>query len=186
MEVYPIDFPGLPPGTIRQVDFKTVISELERGREFRRRKWVFPKRSFRLKYSYLTKEQADTLWNFFIRHQGAYRPFLFRFPYKSWNYGEFVAKGDGETKQFDLPATDVSEITVYIDGVPSHFSLLPGVGDGGKDRIEFPDPPPAGSTITADFYGYLMITARFAEDSLSSEIWQAYLQNIGIGIVEVR
>jgi len=185
VEFYPITEPALPSGTERQIEFKTLISTLDTGREYRRRKWIRPRRSFRLKYQYLTQEQADKLWNFFVRHQGAFQPFLFRFPYKTVWENEFVAQGDGTTKEFDLPAVEASAVEVFIDGTPTPFSLLPGAGDWGKDRISLPEPPPAGSFITATFEGYLVITARFAEDVLNSQIFKAYLQTVGIGIVEV-
>ncbi|SMO62000.1 hypothetical protein SAMN06269117_11465 [Balnearium lithotrophicum] len=187
MKFYPTEIPSLPNGTLKTVTFKTLVSNLENGREFRRRKWLFPKRSFRLKYDVLTQEQADTLWNFFIEHQGAYKPFLFQFPYKTKHYNEFVAQADGSQKVFDLPSKDAQDVVIYFDGNPvGGFFFLPEGGEYGKDRVEFKEPPPAGALITADFYGYLVITARFAEDSLSSEIFKAYLQRVGIGIVEVR
>ena len=72
-------------------NFKTLISDFDKGNEYRNRQWRFAKRNFDLPYRALTQAQRDTLHEFYRKRYGAYEPFWFiDFKARSWD-DEYVA-----------------------------------------------------------------------------------------------
>ena len=102
--------------------------------------------------------------------------------------GEKVGVGNGSQTTFDLPgvATTESSVVVYKDGVSSAFTWGSGGGEGGSDQVVMSVVPASGTVLTADFYGRLRITARFAQDKLGKELFEYLLYRGEIRLVEVR
>jgi len=76
----PTTFPSAPgPEFIyeEELDFLTIISELEGQQEQRRNKRTIPRRKFRLLWKVLVTADIDILFNFFIARKGAFEAFNF-------------------------------------------------------------------------------------------------------------
>ena len=175
------------------IRWKTLVSRFdELGREQRRQKWLYPRRDIVVKYNYISKQQAETLWEFYLARKGTLEAFNFFMPEPNSTYptytGEYVATGDGSTTVFNLPCKNSLNRTLYIDGVAQtegvNYNFTAGGGEDGADRIDFSDsgmtPPASGSRITLDFQGILKVRCRFAEDLFTFENFYDRLVTVGI------
>lgn len=61
-----------------EIQFKTLITEFESGREQRRAKGL-PRRKFTLEFDKTTNynNDAQAMWEFFVARKGKFEPFLF-------------------------------------------------------------------------------------------------------------
>ena len=106
MSVYPSSISYTNP-TVQNIQFKTLFTKFsDLGTENRKAKWAYPKRSFVLKYSALSKADAEVLWQFYLDRQGSYADFVF---FESTGVGdnytytkEYVGTGDSTTAVFNL------------------------------------------------------------------------------------
>ena len=76
----PTTFPSSPgPEFIyeEELDFLTIISELEGQQEQRRSKRSFPRRTFRLLWKVLSSAEVDILFDFYIARKGSFEAFNF-------------------------------------------------------------------------------------------------------------
>ena len=90
------------------INFKTLVSNYDDlGKEQRKQKWLYPKRDILIQYAWITKDEMETLWEFYLARSGSYEAFNFFMPEPEGNYpsytGEYVATGDGTTDTFNLP-----------------------------------------------------------------------------------
>jgi len=192
VEVFPETIKPSSPLEIES-RYRTVITQFDTGIEFRRRKWRFPRRSVTLKFPYITQEETETLWNFYVARKGSYESFYW-FDYLKQNWiDEFVGRGDGTVVTFDLPGKEIDETTlkVYIDGVEQQvgtagYTFSAGTGVNGEDQIVFSTAPSLGSLITCDFNGRLRLKVRFKDDILTKYRFTNIIQSIGITLFEVR
>jgi uncharacterized protein (TIGR02217 family) len=168
--------------------FKTVSTGFDSGREERTRLWLFPKYDVQVPYTELSSTDAQTLWNFFLARSGSYEAFyiydlsLLAGVTKS-HVGQYVGTGDGSTVTFDLPGRSTSSQTIYANGSTessSDYTLSYGGGASSADQVTFDSAPAAGAVITADFSGYLRMRVKFAQDTISQELFAYNLFNFGI------
>jgi hypothetical protein len=163
--------------------WKTIISSFDSGTERRRQKQTYPKFNVSLTYETLTKEDIQTLWNFYIARKGAYEAFYFFTPDSAdWN-GLYIGTGDASTVTFDIPGTLNGTITIYNNGVEvdsGDYTLLVGGGVEGSDRVTFDTAPGLNEIITCDFTGYMRIRCRFEEDEMTRSGFTGALYKTGL------
>jgi len=111
--------PSIPLEVEQQ--WRTLISITETGREFRRRKWIKPRRRIKIKYDRRYKNELDTIWQFYVDRKGTYEEFLFVFPYEENWQNEFVAKGSeywsyNNQVRYYVPVKEPTSITIIVDG----------------------------------------------------------------------
>jgi len=186
------EIPLFPTVDVR-IQFNTLRTQFNtESVESRKRKFIYPRRDITVKYNYITKAYAETLWEFFIARSGSYESFNFFMPEPELSYpsyaGEYVGAGDGDTEVFNLPCKNSLAQTVYIDGVEqtdgTNYNIDAGTGADGADRLEFNDSgmvaPSDGAIITIDFTGTLKIRSVFADDVLSLSIFRDMLVSCGV------
>ncbi len=188
-------FPESPRPTIPveiEARFRTLISETDTGIEYRRRKWLFPRRRVRLSFQKRKEDDLNALWLFYRRHYGAYQAFWwFDYVAEAWE-NERVGRGDGTLTTFDLPGKEIdsSTLKVYVDGVEkalgADYTFSQGTGEGGADQIVFAAAPSAGALITADFTGRLRFKCRFAQDFTSKKRFTWVLRALELELLEVK
>lgn len=101
---------------IEQVVFKTLRTEFENGAVQTKKKYLYPRRNFQLKFNVLTPANARTLYNFYIARGGSFDQFNFFHPFSHAYVGEYVGVGDGSSINFNAPCKESSSVTVYVDG----------------------------------------------------------------------
>jgi hypothetical protein len=172
----------------------TIVSKMDGGAEQRRQKTLFPVYDVKVVYDALSNSEARTLWNFFMARRGRYEAFyiydMALLAGSAFDHdGQFVGSGDGVTDTFDLPGRSTSSQTIYVDGaaqtLTTHYTISAGTGVSGADQVVFVTAPTDGTVITADFTGFLRMRVRFAEDTLSREIFMTTLSRIGITLTGV-
>ncbi len=188
MVAFPDIITGVSPQNPFQeeIAFKTLATDFENGQENTKQKWLYPRRSFTLKYQTITKDEARTLWQFFLDRKGKHEPFNLFLPHVNMYSSEYVATGDGAETVFNLPSKLAANYTLYQDGAP----LTEGVsydyvfdsegGADGADKITCNTAPPVGSRLTFTFTGRLKVRAKFAEDMFSFETFYDRLANAGV------
>ncbi len=188
MKIYPSSPLPTPPIEVRQ-KWKTDITAIEGGKEFRRARWLFPKREFVLKYENLTHENIEIFWNFYKSVKGAYESFWYKFPIIEQHEEEYLGTGDGANREFFLPSSNANLIKIYINSNPlsaSDFTVTTNADEGRRDKITLNAAPAAGEIVTADFLGKLILKVRFKDDIISKQMFKAYITSVGITLVEVR
>ena len=186
METFPSLYYGFPLPL--EEEFKTRISDFESGQEQRQRCWAFPRRTVNLESRNNPQTEINALWKFYRERYGAYEAFWFVMPTNDDYYNEYVGRGDGLTKTFDLPSigTAPASLTVYVDGGDTEVLFVSGGGQASSDRITFSAAPDEGALITADFYGRLRLYARFGQDKLTRELFSVLLYNASLEIREIK
>ena len=68
-----------------------------------------------------------------------------------------IGTGDGVNDTFDLPSSNMSGVTVYVNAIPQpsgNWSLSSGTGSGGVDQIIFGSGNLPTSGATVEFTGF--------------------------------
>ena len=168
--------------------FKTLVSTYDdAGEEKRRRKWLYVKRSFTLKYKGISKANGRTLYEFFCARYGRYEAFSFFYPFSETYTGEYVGTGDASTVVWNLPSKTASSYTLYKNGAALtaggvDWTFASGGGADGADKATLATAPASGERLTFDFTGYLKVRARFAEDMMSFDTFYNLIATTGIQI----
>lgn len=187
----PYIFPQTPlPSIPFQVfsEFRTIVSQTDTGKEYRRRKWLYPKRRLRLQYGRRPQSEIESLFRFYHARRGKYEDFIFIFPYSVTWEDEFIGKGDGTTTAFKLPVWSWSSLTVYINGSPQTEGTDYTITTYTNDRpdITFSTAPADGDIITCDFTGQPALIMRFAQDVQDYQVFEALIHSLGLELQEVR
>ena len=165
------------------VNWKTITSDFDSGKEQRRQKQVFPKYDIELTYEALNIIDFAILWNFYMTCKGSYTAFnFFTLETGSWT-GLYIGTGDAVTLIFDIPGKTTSAHAIYLNSVlqgGANYTILTGGGVDSADRIQFVTEPALNDVISCDFTGYMRIRCRFAEDKLGKEVFTAALYKTGI------
>ncbi len=170
------------------IETKTLISFYSgAGRETRKQKWVYPKRNLRaVGYKWLTLDDANTLWQFYMDRGGAYEAFNTFLEHSDSYANEYLGTGDGATVSFNMPSKNATSELIYVDSIlktdPADYAFTAIGGTDGADKIVFVVAPSDGSIITTNFTGYLKIHSRFAEHSLEYDLFFRKLSHMGISI----
>ena len=181
-----------------QIETKTLFSNFDdAGEEQRKQKWAYPRRNVQLRYNYISKEDAEVLWSFYIARGGAFEAFNFFWPEPATTYpsyiAEYAATGDGTAEVFNLPSRTAAAYTLHsttalgvasdlTEGVDYNFTATGG--EDGADKIDFSDsamtPPALGDRLTWSFTGTLKIRCRYAEDIYTFNMFFDRLSTSGV------
>jgi hypothetical protein len=176
---------------IQQLQFKTLITGFDDlGKEQRKQKWLYPRRLITLRYPYISKSEAETLFQFYIARSGAYQAFSFFYPSPRGNeysyLHEYIGTGSSGIISFNGCSKYASNYTLYLDGVSQEettdYTITAVSGPDGEDLITFVSAPSAGERITFSFTGRLKIRARFQDDKLNFEEFHDRLVNVGLSL----
>ncbi len=166
------------------IEFRTLGSEYDSGESATKQKWLFPKRSFPLKYKNITTANARILWQFFMSCKGKHLPFNVFLPWESEYVGEYVGTTDGVTTIYNLPSKMASGYTVYVGGAALtagiDYTFTAAGGEDGADKITLSTPHTAGAYITIDFTGILKVRCKFSEDVMSFDTFRNRLVTTGL------
>lgn len=178
-----------------EIEYKTLVSESEAGKEQRYQKWQRPRRTFRIRLDARTASQGDQIWRFYTRHKGAFDTFLFQNPNENPVSAEVIGSGDGATSVFYLGrSVDISTgDCILTPGSASFTRSVGGTGDFltfGAYSIDEPIGQittnavlPSGDVLKSNYN--FRYRVRFREDILSREIFVPNLYRFGVEIVEV-
>lgn len=178
-----------------EIEYLTIVSESESGKEQRYQKWLRPRRKFRLRLDARQATEADQIWRFYTRHKGSYDSFLFQNPSENPVSDEAFATGDGVQSVFYLGGSiDMSTGDLIL--APSSLSLersIGGTGDYSAFSAYTVDEPigqvttnavlPSGDRLRADYT--FRYRVRFQEDNLTRENFATDLYRYGINFIEV-
>jgi len=171
-------------------EFKTLIDRFgNQGAEQRKRKWLYNKWNLILNYENITKANATILYQFFINRSGRWEAFHWLDDFEDTYIKQYFAIGDGSRFLFDLPGKDISDYTIYGDGVSytespdstsEDYIIIEDTGADGGDQVQFFDILDDGVRLTIDFTGKLKIRCRFQNDIMPFEHFFNVVANIGI------
>jgi len=199
MAAYPSILTG-DPGAIpalepfdQSLHFKTDKSDFDGlGEEKRRRKRLYPLRSFNLKYKGISVADAETLYEFYMARYGAYEAFTFFCPFSRTYAGEYVGTTNGAETVWWLPSKAATGRTLYLfDPISSSMLALEETtdwtfaseaGGAGRDRCTFATAPNDGLRIIFDFTGRLVVNARFELDNLQWSTFYGLITEFGLPI----
>ena len=168
--------------------FRTLKGRFEElGHSSHKKKWLFPRRNLSIKYQYITKAEALTLFQFYLDRGGSFESFNVFWPYTNTYTAEYVGSGDAATVIFNLPSKTASGYTLYVNGVSktgggTDYTFSSGGGADGADKVTFTVAPASGTRITFTFTGTLKVHGCFAEDKLDFDTFYNRLVTMGIGI----
>jgi hypothetical protein len=163
-----------------KINWKTLVSDFDSGKEQRKQKNLYPKYDVSLTYPALSVTNIQILWSFYQARRGTYEPFMFYSLEETQWDSCFVGIGDGVTTTFDLPGKSASSIVIYDNGAATAlYTLGVGAGDCSADNIVFNVAPALNALITCDFFGYLRIRCRFQEE-LTRSAFMGVLYTTGI------
>lgn len=166
------------------IEFRTLGAEYDSGEAVTKQKWLFPKRSFPLKYKNTTTANARILWQFFMSRKGKHLPFNVFLPWESEYVGEYVGTTDGVTTIYNLPSKLASGYTVYLGSVALaagvDYTFTATAGEDGADRLVFSVAPALGQYITFTFTGRLKVRCKFSEDVMSFDTFRNRLVTTGL------
>lgn len=172
-------------GLEEAIEFRTLITEMESGKERTRAKWPYGLRSYRLKIFAYTRTAMNTIWDFFIARKGAYDPFLVKLPPEYQIVDEAIGTGDGVKVDFvldEFPVDTSANFEISVNGSPVSATLHNNfTGEFSYATIVAPT---CGQTVTGsyEFYFYM----RFMEDKFSRTLIAYRLLEAGLELREVR
>lgn len=177
------------------IQFLTVVSESENGREQRYQKWLRPKRTFTVKLNSRQATETNNIWRFYTRRKGSFDTFLFQNPNENPVTAETVGSGDGVKTVFylgqavdfasgDLTVVSGSEaITRSVKGTGDYLPFSTYSLDYTTGALTPNSTLPSGDVLRANYSFYYRV--RFKDDNLMREAFTGELWNFGITLLEV-
>jgi uncharacterized protein (TIGR02217 family) len=178
-----------------EIQYMTIVSESEAGKEQRYQKWQRPRRTFRVKLDARTNAESKTLWNFYQDHKGSFDSFLFQNPNENPVSSERFGSGDGARAVFYL-GNSVGVATGDLILTPSSAAIKRSIGGTGDfltfaaytideniGQLTTTVPLPTGDVLRADYN--FRYRVRFKDDNLTRENFATNLYRHGIDLVEV-
>jgi len=184
------------------LSYNTVSSSANGGREYRYRKWLYPKRAFNISLKARDRAETNNVYDFYQRRDGAYDTFYFENPNESNSdnsvTSDVFATGDGSTanfyigNKFSLPTGDC----VIKPGSYTVQKSIGGTGDYSDwtETVNYTIDTAIGqitpvSTLDSDdvlratyrFY----YKVRFAKDNLGRTAFAYLLWNYKLTLVQV-
>lgn len=165
-----------------ELNYNTLITPFESGKEQRRQKWSQPKRIFTLSFNAMAETELDRMWSFYQARAGAYGTFTFENPTDSPISAEasiHTANGSRTTFGFANYPWTSGDVTIYKNGVASGDYTI----DYANGQITFGKAPQAGAAITGSYhFGH---TVRFMEDKLSRSMFSYKLWASQLKLIQV-
>lgn len=173
-------------GLEEDVNFNTLITQFETGKEQRRNLWTYGVRRYNLTLNYYSKTNMDTLWDFYIARKGTYDTFLIKVYTEYTVTTEAIGTGDAKTTAFNLDEfpvdTTAGTFTMYAGGAAASATLANNFTTE-ISAVTFASAP-AAVALTGDYEFYFQV--RFEEDRLTRKLMQYQLLNTSVKFVEVR
>jgi phage-related protein len=187
------------------VEFKTLVSEFESGREQRRAKWgTNSRRRFRINFEVLEKSDADILYNFYIARQGSYDNFYFVNKFDGFTSQTAFVVGYTESQLIEgtFSACPLRPTYLTISTGPDTANLTALCTDDGAGSLVTPVGVTLGTVVyDTGTYSFLIPEistnsyvwethkryrrVRFSEDALTREHFAYMLFRVGLELVEV-
>lgn len=149
---------------------RVAISTFTTGVESRRLVQNAPRKSVRIRYKYVTREEAQRLYNFYQQQQGAFRPFAFFFPNPQGYEKEYCGTYTGMTKNINLPSKVTNSSSyqqLYVGNTPvSNYTFNMGASPDTGDMAVLGGTPVIGDKYYLSFEGRLKIKARFSDNPI--------------------
>lgn len=167
-----------------EVNWNTLVTRYEDGKEQRRQKWADPKRSYEITLKSRTDTESQQVWDFYNAREGAFGTFYFENPNESPVTSELLGTGNGvnlsfQLDHFPLPSGSITLSTPSLSYTETtHYTLSKTTG-----AIVFN----SGMAPTGDLsatYSFAR-NVRFTEDKLNRELFNFKLYNLGIKLIEV-
>ena len=123
-------------------------------------------------YNYITRDEAQRIYDFYQEHEGALREFSFFFPNAQSYVKEYCGtyRGEGPPVSINLPSlltTSTSYRKLYNGSSEvTNYTFYHKGGPDGGDRAVLGSTPSVGDKFYFSFAGRLKIRARFSESSV--------------------
>mgnify|MGYP001609993607 CR=1 FL=1 len=179
-----------------QINYQTLVSESEAGKEQRYQKWQRPRRTFRIRLDARALTETRNVWTFYQRHKGAFDSFLFQSPNENPVTAETLGSGDGTKTVFyagknvdigtgDLIVTPGSLTVQRSIGGTGDYAATP-TGDYTLDenlgQVSFSSAPTSGDVYRSTYN--FRYRVRFANDDLTREAFATELWRYGLELRE--
>ena len=167
-----------------EVQWSTLITKYESGKEQRRKKWSQPKRVFSVNLKGKTKTVATQVWDFYNSRSGAFDTFYFQNPNENPVSSERFGTGNGVSTVFSLSNSPIpsGSFTVTAAGV-AKTETTDYIINRATGAITFNSAPTSGDALVST-YNFVR-TVRFAESNLSRELFNYQLYNFGVKLTQV-
>lgn len=171
-----------------RVQFRTLLTPFESGKEQRRNKWAAPIRSFDLQYKGRAQSRMQEIWNFYTQRLGSYDTFYFENINESptsLSGDETIGTGDGVTAGwvFDRFPVISGDCTVTAGG-SAQVEVTDYTVNYTTGTITFVSAPGSGDAIVATGYRFYYI-CRFVDDYMDRELFAYRLYNGELRVQEV-
>ena len=180
-------FPLVPDFVFEPADkFRTLISEMESGKEQRRTMWSSGLAQFTVRKRFVSTADIQSLRSFFKARQGAYDLFWFDNPDDNQVTEEAVGIGNGAAMVFNLakyPVQTGASFSFKVNSVPVSAALS-NDNVNFRGNVTFAAPPASGAVITGTYKFYYIV--RFLEDILVRSLTQFGLYEFEAKLQEVR
>jgi len=166
------------------VNWSTLVTKYEDGKEQRRKKWSQPKRGYSISLKGKTREVMSQVWDFYNARNGIYDTFYFTNPNENPITGEIVGVGNGSNVNYNLQNYPLPSgaIAISVGGVAkvetTNYTLSRATG-----AVTFVQTPASGDQILAT-YSFCRVV-RFAENKLTRELFNYRLYNSDLTLIQV-
>lgn len=178
-----------------QINYLTIVSESESGKEMRYQKWLRPRRSFRIKLEAQNLANSKSIWDFYQNHLGAFDTFLFQNPNENPVTAENFGSGDGVKSVFyfgnkvnigtgDIIVTPGSDVvTRSVGGTGDYLSFTAYTIDNNVGQVTTNAVLPSGDVLRSTYN--FRYRVRFKDDNLTREAFATELWRFGLELIEV-
>lgn len=182
-EIVACFYPDSP--LVDEARFKTASTMFgPEGQEKRKKQILYPKRDLNLKFSWISKQEARLLWEFFVQRGGSLEAFYYVHPLDGTYQYQFASACDGVGVNFLVPSVGATSYTLYENGVEQtegvDYDFYSEGGLDGLDYVEMNAAPNAGYVLTWSFTGQLVTRCRFQDDSQDFESFYDRLAKMDI------
>jgi len=153
----------------RAKEYDTLITAFEDNGEQRRRKNLNQRRTFKLRYEQVLKDQVKDMEEFFDQMFGRFDNFLFETEADSpLHKAEIISTALGSTSTFDLFEKNIIALTetIFLDGVAQVRDTDYAINNS-TGVITYLTGDPAGTTLSAGTYRFRH-RVRFDSDSFEA------------------
>jgi len=164
------------------INWQTLVTRYEDGKEQRRQKWSQPKRGYSISLRGRTNTIMQQVWDFYNARNGAYETFYFENPNENPVTAEAVGTGTGSETNFQLDHYPLPSgaITITVGGISktetTDYTLTRSTG-----AIVFGSGQTGAVVATYDFCRIV----RFVEDKLTRELFNYRVYNADLKLVQV-
>jgi hypothetical protein len=180
-----------------EIQFYNLVEHFDGAifNEQRKQKQLYPTRNFIITCPWITKLEAQTLFQYFMDRKANFSSFYFFFPKKNITPFSFVKEysftGDGSSTVFNLPAWTSSAYTLYegtnaltAGGTDWTFSALGGTD--GQDKCTLTSASTSGAYYTFSFTGWLVQRMKFKDGKLTMDHFYDKLLKSGLILQGLR